>query len=66
MTQAQGVSKWLPSYILLALIWGGSFAFMMIGLESLTPVGVSFGRILLGAITLLVLAAATRTSLPPR
>jgi drug/metabolite transporter (DMT)-like permease len=66
VTRAPGVSKWLPSYILLALIWGGSFAFMMIGLESLTPVGVSFGRILLGAITLLVLAAATRTSLPPR
>ncbi|CAB4882030.1 unannotated protein [freshwater metagenome] len=66
MTQPSATSRWLPSYILLALIWGGSFAFMKIGLESLTPVGVSLGRIVLGAVTLLVISAITRTRLPPR
>ena len=66
MTQPSATSRWLPSYLLLALIWGGSFAFMKIGLESLTPVGVSLGRIVLGAITLLIISAITRTALPPR
>lgn len=66
MTQPSATSRWLPSYLLLALIWGGSFAFMKIGLESLTPVGVSLGRIVLGAITLLIISALTRTALPPR
>jgi drug/metabolite transporter (DMT)-like permease len=58
--------SWLPSYLLLALIWGGSFAFMKIGLEALTPVGVSLGRIVLGAVTLLVISGVTRTALPSR
>ena len=66
MTQPSATSRWLPSYLLLALIWGGSFAFMKIGLESLTPVGVSLGRIVLGAITLLIISAITRTARPPR
>ena len=66
VTQPSATSRWLPSYLLLALIWGGSFAFMKIGLESLTPVGVSLGRIVLGAITLLIISAITRTALPPR
>ena len=65
MTQPSASSRWLPSYLLLALIWGGSFAFMKIGLESLTPVGVSLSRIVLGAITLLIISAITRTALPP-
>jgi drug/metabolite transporter (DMT)-like permease len=57
---------WLPSYLLLALIWGFSFYFIMIGLEAFTPVGVAFGRIAFGAITLVVLSVITKTPLPPR
>jgi drug/metabolite transporter (DMT)-like permease len=58
--------SWLPAYLLLALIWGFSFYFIMIGLEAFTPVGVAFGRIAFGAITLVVLSVITKTPLPPR
>ena len=57
---------WLPSYLALAAIWGCSFYFMKLGLESLTPAGVAFGRIVLGLLTLLIFSAATGTKLPPR
>jgi drug/metabolite transporter (DMT)-like permease len=56
----------LPSYILLALIWGFSFYFIKYGLEMFTPVGVAFGRIAFGALTLAVLSLVTKTPLPPR
>jgi len=56
----------LPSYLLLALIWGFSFYLMMIGLQAFTPVGVAFSRIGFGAITLVILSLATKTPLPPR
>lgn len=39
---------------------------MKVALVTLTPVGVSLGRIVLGAITLLIICAVTRTALPPR
>lgn len=57
---------WLPSYLILALVWGGSFAFMKIELEALTPLGISLSRIALGALTLMIISAITRTKLPPR
>ena len=57
---------WLPSYLLLALIWGGSFYFMKLGLLALTPAGVAFTRIALGLVTLLIISAITRTRLAPR
>ena len=63
MTSARA---WLPSYVLLALIWGGSFAFMKIELTALTPVGISLSRIALGALTLIVISLALRSALPPR
>jgi drug/metabolite transporter (DMT)-like permease len=58
--------SWLPAYLLLALIWGGSFYFIKLGLLSLTPAGVALSRLALGLATMLVISAATRTSLPPR
>ncbi|MBB2924054.1 DMT family transporter [Cellulomonas cellasea] len=55
---------WLGSYALLAVMWGCSFAFIALALDALTPVQVAFWRIAVGAVTLLVLAAVTRTPLP--
>ena len=68
-TPAQGhksVSAWLPSYLLLALIWGFSFYLMMIGLQAFTPVGVAFSRIGFGAVTLIIVSLVMKTPLPPR
>lgn len=57
---------WLPAYLVLAAIWGCSFYFIKLGLESLTPAGVAFGRIVLGLFTLLIFSAVTKTKLAPR
>jgi drug/metabolite transporter (DMT)-like permease len=65
-TSHKSARTWLPSYLLLALIWGFSFYFIMIGLDAFTPVGVAFGRIAFGAVTLVVLSVITKTPLPPR
>lgn len=62
----KSAKNWLPSYLLLALIWGFSFYFIKIGLEMFTPIGVAFSRIALGAIALIVLALLTKTPPPPR
>jgi len=48
----------------LGLIWGCSFLFIKLGLEALTPVGVAFGRLAIGSVTLLLIARATGTRLP--
>jgi drug/metabolite transporter (DMT)-like permease len=61
-----GPRTWLPAYIVLALIWGGSFYFIKLGLLALTPAGVALSRLTLGLATMLVVSAATRTPLPPR
>ena len=58
--------RWLPAYLTVALIWGFSFLFIMVALESFTPVGVAFGRIAFGGITLIIIALITRSPLPPR
>lgn len=51
---------------MLAVIWGFSFYFIIVGLEAFTPVGVAFSRIAFGAVTLVIIALATRTALAPR
>ncbi len=48
----------------LAATWGASFLFIKIGLEGLTPGQVVWGRLVLGAVALLMISAATRTRLP--
>lgn len=63
---AHPVRSWLPAYLVLALIWGNSFVFIKVGLESLTPAGVVFSRLFLGMVTMLVISAITRTPLPQR
>jgi hypothetical protein len=58
--------SWLPAYLLLGTIWGFSFYFIKLCLVSFTPIGVAFGRISLGLVTMIVIAAVTRTAFPPR
>jgi drug/metabolite transporter (DMT)-like permease len=58
--------SWLPSYLLLALIWGNSFVFIKVGLDSLTPAGVVLSRLALGMVTMLVISVVMRSPLPPR
>lgn len=62
----QPPSKWLPSYLAVVVLWGSSFAFIKLGLETLTPLGIAFGRTAIAAVTLLVISAVTRTGLAPR
>jgi drug/metabolite transporter (DMT)-like permease len=57
---------WLPAYLVLALIWGGSFYFIKLGLLALTPAGVALSRLALGLVTMLAISAVTRTPLPAR
>lgn len=55
--------QWRVPYTLLALTWGSSFWFIMVGLESFSAVQVGFLRVALGAITLLGLSLVTRAPL---
>ena len=57
---------WLPSYAVLGLLWGAAFMFVAIGLESFTPVGVSWGKHALALVLLLPIMLLRRTPLPPR
>ncbi|MCC5995789.1 MAG: DMT family transporter [Oceanicaulis sp.] len=49
----------------LALLWGGAFAFITVGVETLPPSLVAFGRLALAALVLTVWAVARRRYLPP-
>lgn len=51
---------------MLALLWGSAFAFIKLALESFTPLGVGFGRMVLGLGALAIASAITRTRFPPR
>lgn len=55
---------WLAPYVLLTLVWGSSFLFIEVGLDSLTPAQVAFTRVFLGAVALLVTLAVGRRGLP--
>lgn len=57
---------WQLSFVILGAIWGCSFLFIKLGLLALSPVGVAFGRLAIGAVTLLAISAATRSGLPRR
>jgi drug/metabolite transporter (DMT)-like permease len=56
--------SWLPSFLLLAAIWGTSFLFIKVGVRELHPLWLTFGRVVAGAATLLVVLVATRDRLP--
>nr|WP_199751616.1 DMT family transporter [Actinoplanes sp. ATCC 53533] len=55
---------WLPSYLMLAVIWGTSFLFIKVGVRELHPLWLTFARVAAGAAVLLVVLAATRDRLP--
>ena len=56
--------RWLPQYIALGITWGCSFIFIKLGLEFLSPVGVAFGGVALGALTLVTFARIRNIALP--
>jgi drug/metabolite transporter (DMT)-like permease len=58
------VRLWLPGYLALAFIWGASFLFIKVAVRQLPPLYISLGRASAGALTVLVVLAATRTPLP--
>jgi drug/metabolite transporter (DMT)-like permease len=56
--------QWLPAYLGTSVAWGCSFIFIKEGLTFLTPFGVAFGRCFFGAVTLFIIARATRNAWP--
>lgn len=56
--------SWVTLYIALGIVWGCSFVFIKLGLEFLTPIGVAFGRVSLGALTLVFWAGYKGIALP--
>jgi len=57
-------SNWFGLYIALGVVWGCSFIFIKLGLEFLTPIGVAFGRVSMGALTLVFWARFKKIQLP--
>ena len=57
-------TSWVTLYIALGIVWGCSFIFIKLGLDFLTPIGVAFGRVSLGALTLLFWARFKGIALP--
>lgn len=62
--RSEAAGRWLPAFLLLAAIWGNSFFFIKIAVGALHPLQVSFGRMAVGAATLLIALAVTRRALP--
>lgn len=58
--------RWLVRFVAVGIAWGSSFLLIKWGLESLSAMGVAFGRQLIGAVTLLAIAVASRLPLPRR
>ena len=55
---------WQLSFVLLAAIWGCSFWWIELGLRSFAPVQVAFVRLVLGAVTLVVIVGVAKVALP--
>lgn len=52
-------------FLLLGLIWGGSYTFIKVSLDGLTPSQLVLARLLLGLTFLLAFVAVRRVKLPP-
>jgi drug/metabolite transporter (DMT)-like permease len=57
-------SNWLLNYIVLGIIWGSSFFFIMLALRTLPPIGVAFWRTAIGAATLAVILVIQKVAVP--
>lgn len=53
-------TSWIYKFLLLGTIWGSSFLFISLGLETLSPTGIAFWRTLIGALTLLAVMLVGR------
>ncbi|MEV8376272.1 DMT family transporter [Kribbella sp. NPDC056861] len=58
------VRSWLPTMLTLAAIWGCSFLFISIGVRELHPAYLALGRVLAGALVLVVILLVKREALP--
>lgn len=58
--------NWPALYLILGVIWGGSFFFTKISFQSLSPVGVVFWRLAIGALALYIYAKFRGTKLPKK
>lgn len=54
----------ITAFAALSLIWGASFLFMKVAVDSFQPAQVALGRILLGALTLVAIMTLTRRRWP--
>jgi drug/metabolite transporter (DMT)-like permease len=53
-------TSWLPAFVSSGVVWGLSFLFIKVGLESATPMGVAVSRGMLGAATLVIWSLVSR------
>lgn len=58
--------RWIFRFIAVGIAWGSSFLLIKWGLQSLSAMGVAFGRQFIGALTLVALATASRMPIPRR
>ena len=63
-TDSPALGVWLPGLVALAAIWGCSFLFIEVAIRELHPTYVTLGRVVTGAITLLIILAIRRDPLP--
>ncbi len=56
--------RWRPGFIALGLVWGSSFLFIDLALQSISPAGIVFLRGLLGAASLALILVVRRDRLP--
>ena len=56
--------SWLPGFIALGLVWGSSFLFIELALESFSPIGIAFLRSFLGGASLLIIVWISKQKLP--
>lgn len=58
------VKQWLPRFVLLSAIWGTSFLFIKVGVESFAPLQVAWVRVALGALVLLPIVVRNWSKVP--
>lgn len=57
--------SWLPSFVVLSVLWGSSFALIKVGVDAgVAPLWVALWRCLFGALALLTVCAVQRSPLP--